>query len=70
MGKEKKGESPNLDFVNVDVFVLLLELFDADFHGVHGGLGVLEALDGEVGLLHVKRLVGQSLPLVLIPNKT
>ena len=49
----------DLDLVNVDLLVLLLELLDAELHGVHGGLGVLHALERVVALLQVERLLLQ-----------
>ena len=56
----------HLDLFDVDVLELLLHLLDAGLHGVDGGLGVLEALRGVVGLLHVERLVAQVVALRLV----
>ena len=57
----RPGDEAYLYLVDVDLLVLLLHLLDAELHGVHGGLGVLELLGGEVGLLHVEGLVPESL---------
>ncbi len=60
----------HLNLVDVEALVLLLELLDADLHGVHGRLGVLHRLDGVVGLLQVERLLHHLFPLVLVPKRT
>ena len=56
----------HLNLPHVHLLVLPLHLLDAHLHGVHRGLGILELLDAKVGLLHVKRLVPQSLKLALV----
>ena len=55
-----------LYLVDVDLLVLFLHLLDAELHGVHCGLGVLELLGGKVGLLHVEGLAPESLQLLLV----
>ena len=55
-----------LDFVDVHILELLLELLHAHFHRVHRRLRVLDALDGKILLLQIERLLLQLRLLPLI----
>ena len=57
-----------LDFVDVHILELFLELLHAHFHRVHRRLRIFHALNGEVLLLQVERLLLQLRLLPLIPK--
>ena len=56
----------NFDLSNIHFLVLFLHLLHSQFHGIDCQFGVLQLLSGEIGLLHVERLVPQTLQLLFV----
>lgn len=55
-----------LDLINVNLFELLLHFLAGLFHDLDRGDCIFEALCGKIGLLHIKGLVLQLVPLPFV----